>query len=240
MRRQVWVLAGALVLACAAGLAVFGYVNSTEDRVLAEQQTAQVYVTEQEISAGQTLQDALDQGLIALTQVPAPNVPVGAVTSIDASNSGLIATADLPAGQVVFAQAFSAEIPDASPLRVPEGKAAVTVELADPERVGTFLRPGSQIAVFTTIEDTGKSSTTKLLIDRVGVLAIGPATLPQQSDQDPQSSALVTLAVDQSQAERVIHGAQAGLLYMALLDNSTTFTDSAGYTDASGSLRGTP
>ncbi len=240
MKRRVWPLLGALALAVLAGLAVFAYVGATEDRVIANQQLAPVYVTSALVPAGETLQHAVDAKLVEVNEVPEPNVPAGAVTSLDGSNAGLIAIADIPAGQVVFAQAFSSEQPDASPLKVPDGKAAVTVELGDPARVGAFLRPGSQIAVFATTGDAAKVKTTRLLLDRVSVLAVGPTTTPSETDQDPKSSALITIAVDQLQAEKVIHGAQSGLLYLALLNQSAKFTDSAGVSDDSISMKGTP
>lgn len=233
MKNRVLPLVVAFTLAVIAAISVFLYVGSTENRVLAQQQTAQVYVTAEQIPAGRTLQSALDAGQIRLTEVPSQNAPAGSVNVVDVSNGSLMALADIPAGQVVFAQAFGTEQPDASPLEVPEGKAAVTVELADPARVGSFLRPGSQIAVFATIENSAdKSKTTKLLLDRVSVLAVGPTTQPQETTQDAGASALITLAVDQTQAEKLIHGTQTGSLYFALLDAATKFTNDAGVTDS--------
>lgn len=241
MKNRVLPLVIAFTLAVVAAISVFLYVGSTENRVLAQQQTAQVYVTTELVPAGDTLGGALDAGKIRLTEVPAPNAPSGALTAVDPSNEALIAIADIPPGQVVFAQAFSAEQPDASPLKVPQGKAAVTVELADPARVGSFLRPGSQIAVFATYESaSSKLKTTKLLLDRVTVLAVGPTTQPQETDQEATTSALITLAVDQAQAERIIHGTQTGSLYMALLDSAAAFTDSQGVSDATIDVKGTP
>lgn len=241
MKSRFLPLAIAFALAVVAAISVFLYVGSTENRVLAQQATSQVYVTAAQVPTGQTLQGALDTGLLRLTDVPADRAPVGAVTVIDASNASQMAVADIPPGQVVFAQAFSTDQPDTSPLSVPAGKAAVTVELADPARVGSFLRPGSQIAVFVTVEDKQtKEQSTRLVLDRVQVLAVGPTTTPQETDADPQSSALITLAVDQLQAEKVIHGSATGSLYMALLDQSTNFTASSGVNDATITSKGTP
>ena len=242
MKSRFLPLVVAFALAVIAAISVFLYVGSTENRVLAQQQTTQVYVTAQQVPTGQTLQSALDTGLLRLTDVPADRAPVGAVTKIDVSNGAQMAIADLPPGQVVFAQAFSAEQPDTSPLSVPAGKAAVTVELADPARVGSFLRPGSQIAVFATIEDPqSKAKTTKLVLDRVSVLAVGPTTSSDETTEgDPQASALITVAVDQLQAEKLIHGAQTGSLYLALLDQNTNFTNSNGVSDATITSKGTP
>jgi hypothetical protein len=43
----------------------------------------------------------------------------------------------------------------------------------------------------------------------------------------------VTVAVDQGQAEKLIHGIQAGVLYLALLGDNTSLESSAGVNNVS-------
>ena len=80
-------------------------------------------------------------------------------------------------------------------------------------------------------EDFGKNRATRVLLPRVTVLAVGATTSaepPPATDDDPKGAVqpaavderltLVTLAVDQGEAERLIHGTQTGTLYLGLLD----------------------
>ena len=64
-----------------------------------------------------------------------------------------------------------------SPLGIPEGKMAISVNLTDPDRVAGFVNPGSQVAVFLTGNDgqTGQPFT-RMLFDRVMVLGVGSTT----------------------------------------------------------------
>jgi pilus assembly protein CpaB len=113
---------------------------------------------------------------------------------------------------------------------------AVSVLLEDPAKVGQFLRPGSRIAVFDTVKvppAEGESEPvvqTLPLLDGIEVLAIGPTTQQQASTATDETwqATLVTVAVDQAQAEKLIHGIQAGVLYLALLGENTSLESSPG------------
>lgn len=93
--------------------------------------------------------------------------------------------------------------------------------------------PGPQPsgAVQTLEGGVDANHATRVLLPRVAVLAIGtttsaappaPAAEDEQSSSsgqpDPAMSALVTVAVDQNEAERLIHATRTGLLYLGLLD----------------------
>ena len=117
---------------------------------------------------------------------------------------------------------------------------AVSVLLDDPAKVGPFLRPGSIIAIFETITQPAKTPgapslrTTRLLLDRAEVLAVGPVTQQQQADaaDDAWQARLVTVAVDQLQAEKLVQGIQTGTPYMALLGENTVVHQTAGVNDS--------
>jgi pilus assembly protein CpaB len=120
---------------------------------------------------------------------------------------------------------------------------AVSVQLSDPARVGSFVTPGTHIAIFDSykikaIGDDAKSKAlndagingTSVLLDDVLVIGMGDAALnPGQTQgtgdakdtgQAAQSggapSFLVTVAVTPQYAARLIHGINNGTLYAAL------------------------
>jgi len=120
---------------------------------------------------------------------------------------------------------------------VPAGQVAVSIALADPARVGTFLTPGSKVVLFdtytpteTAVKDgadaTKLSQQTRVLLDDVLVIAMGeasltPAAAPTTGEDGkdaaaPVAGALVTVAVTPADAVRLVHGIQTGRLYAGL------------------------
>ena len=115
---------------------------------------------------------------------------------------------------------------------------AVSVQLSDPARVGTFVTPGTHIAIFDSykIKAIGKDEKAKalneadvqgtsVLLEDVLVIAMGDTALaggnnatPKEGEEAPASapSFLVTVAVSPKDAARLIHGINNGQLYAAL------------------------
>lgn len=240
MKRPIIPILVAVGLALLAGVLVFWYANSAEERALDEQQAVSVLVTTADIAKGTTLAVAADAGLVESTQVSDKLAPSGALAAVDGMTGSLIANADIPAGQILLASSFGNEVVMPAGVEIPDGMMAVSVSLGDPQKVGSFLRPGSYIAVFNTMTTTSPEDPeaepevrTRLLLDRVEVLAVGAATTDGADSAAPEdwSNALVTVAVDQVQAEKLVHGVQTGALYLALLSDDTTLKPSAGVTN---------
>lgn len=239
MKRPIIPILVAVGLALLAGVLVFWYANSAEERAIDEQQAVSVLVTTADIAKGMRLSAAADAGLVESTQVSDKLAPTGALASVDGVTGTLIANDDIPAGQILLASSFGNEIAMPAGVDIPDGMMAMSVTLGDPQKVGSFLRPGSNIAVFNTMTTTSPEDPkaepevrTRLLLDRVEVLAIGTATTDSESvAPEDWANALVTVAVDQAQAEKLVHGAQTGALYLALLSDNTTLKPSAGVTN---------
>lgn len=225
MKKPVIPILIAVVLSIGAAVCVYAFARSSDARAVADQQPVPVLVSTDMIPEGTTLQSAVDDGLVEQTYVPVRLSPPTAIGEVSADNGGLIATADVPAGQLIMQGAFAADIPKVVPIEVPEGKMAVSVLLEAPAKVGPFLRPGSSIAVFDTASlgtpgaGGGEVKATRVILDEVSVLAIGPVTARDESTAAASAwdETLVTLAVDQAQARALVHGAQTGSLYLALL-----------------------
>ena len=132
------------------------------------------------------------------------------------------------------------------PLTVPSGKIAISVELSDPAKVGSFLRPGLFITVFNTVDTNGTATDlpagtatdlpvreTRVLLTKVQVLGIAGYTAVEEVDATITETTmfLVTLAVTQNEAERLVHAIQTGTLYFGLLSADTLVVPGAGVTD---------
>jgi pilus assembly protein CpaB len=197
MKRILAVLA-AVLLAGLGALAVLGYAGAADARAVAGQEARTVYVSTQAVPAGTTLGDAVAEGLVGKEVFAAKSVPSGALEKVGPENEALVATSDIAAGEIVLASRFGAQQEADTALVVPEGMVAVTVELTDAGRVGPFLRPGSEIAVFTTYESRdpsnddltpggralelgedqiGDVNSTRVVLPTTEVLAVGDVTL---------------------------------------------------------------
>ncbi len=235
-RRLVAIFAAALV-ALLGVTAVLLYARGADSRAVAAQQPSDVYVVKSVVPAGTTLKDAVQSGLIIKTSVVAKGVPAGALTGVDGSNGGLFALSEIQTGEYVLADRFGVKPVGTKAIEVPAGQVAVSIALADPARVGTFLTPGSKVVLFDTFTSKATSKVTpasgavtdeqtRVLLDDVLVIAMGEASLtpagPATSGQGgeatpaPVAGALMTVAVSPADAVRLIHGIQTGNLYAAL------------------------
>lgn len=243
MKRPIIPIILAVLLAIGAGIAVYAFARTADARAMESQQPVNVLVSTEVIPLGTSLQSARDAGLIAQETVPLKLAPSSAIPEVTSGNSMLVATFDIPAGQVLLTPSFASQLPLLKGLDVPDGQMAVSVLLEAPAKVGPFLRPGSSIAVFdtapvpdegvTTSTTSGPVQQTRVLLDKVQVLAIGPVT--EQQARSGQSGdwdqTLVTVSVTPEQAEKLVHGAQTGALYLSLLGEGTSPKPGDGVTD---------
>lgn len=236
MGRRIVAIFAAAVVALLGVVAVLMYAKGADDRAIAAQDPSSVYVVKSVVPAGTTLKDSVQSGLIIKTSVASKGVPLGALQGVTGSNGGLYALSDIQPGEYVLSDRFGTKPVGQKAIDVPAGQVAVSIALADPARVGTFLTPGSKVVLFDTYTPTetavknGADSTklsqqTRVLLDDVLVIAMGEVSLtPTQAptsgedsaDSAPVRGALMTVAVSPADATRLVHGIQTGNLYAAL------------------------
>lgn len=234
-RRFVAVLV-AVLLAIAGAALVINYVRGADARAIAAQQPVRVYVAEQPIPAGTTLKDAQRTQLVVESRVAADALPVGALQEINADNNALLALSDIQPGEFIMAARFGTRPLGEKAIEVPSGMLAMSVELSDPARIGKFVTPGSDIAIYAThamklignsddikaFNDLGLNGTT-VLLDEVQVIAMGntPLAAPKKAETEDAAatqapSFLVTVAVTPEQSLRLAHGINQYTLYAGL------------------------
>lgn len=235
MGRRVLAIGAAVLLALVGAGLVLVYALRADQRALEGQQPERVYVVNQSVPAGTSLKEALRLELIEPTQVARAGLPAGALQTVDPANQELLAVSDLPPGTYVLTTSFGEAPMSQRAIDVPDGQLAVSVELRDPARVGTFVTPGSRIAIFATYQlkqlDGSEEAEafndldingTSVLLDDVLVLAMGDRSLtpPQPTEgeeEDPNAGGfLVTVAVTPEQATRLVHAIQQYALYAGL------------------------
>lgn len=236
MGRRTVLLVAALVVAALGTVLVYAYVRDVDKRALKNNDPVRVLVAKSRIPAGTRAGDAERSGALKAEDIPRKAVADGALGAV-APITDLVAASDIfPGEQILRAKFTTPGTIDA--LAIPTGKIAVSVQLGDPQRVAGFVKPGSEIAVFATVQppSTGggasgaaaaqAQSFTRLLLARVEVLAVGPTTLRPPTDQNAGNTeavptAILTLALDQVQAAKVIYAQGAGSIYFGLLNKDS-------------------
>ena len=237
MSRRLVLLIVAVLLAAAGAVAVFFYVQNIENEAAADQEQVQVLVANQTIPLGQTAGQAETAGSFTLTTISADAVAPGALSSIEPVRD-LTALAPIYAGEQILEQKFGV-LGSAAPLPIPDGKLAVSLQLSDPARVAGFVGPGSEVAVFLTAtppeadaEGEAPQQLTTVILPRVEVIAAGQTTLVSRTTTTDEGQtteqiplAILTVAVDQAEAQQIVQAQSQGQLYFGLLtDTSETET----------------
>ncbi len=148
-------------------------------------------------------------------------------------------------GQQIIGQQFG-DPGSEETLTIPDDKLAVSVELTDPARVAGFVNPGSWVAIFASADpeiykpdgSTQKlPQYTRILLPKVQVIGVGDTSVSartttedgkETTEQIPRT--ILTIAVDQDQAERVIYAARNGDLSFALRTDNSKATNKPGVT----------
>ena len=241
MRRRITLIAVALLLALFGTAMIFNYSAARPAPAAAAEKQATVLVATKLIPAGTTGRQALEQKLVALKQVPAGLVPPGALVDIAPVQDQETAT-DLQPGEMLLPTRFLSTTVAGS-MEIPDDKIAISVQVADPQRVAGFIRPGSEVAVFATYPVTSPpppadstvpvvAEATRILLPRVEVVAVGPTALRVHGTAKPEggeavaaptsdTAALVTVAVSIEDAQKLAHTALTGRLTLGLLNKDS-------------------
>ncbi len=257
MRRRITLVLAAILLALTGTVLVAVSAGRDGAEAASEEetpQTAPALVAIQLIAAGTTGQELADQGLVELRDMPVAAVPVGVVADVVPLRE-FVASADIQPGEMLLQSKF-VNRSQAGSVKIPEDKVAVSIQLDAAQRVGNFVQPGTEVAVFATygVEQppaeplpAGASkwpagsgmpmvdSATRLMLPRAMVLAVNDTTVqglaaqPAGEGQTQESNTVViTLAVTVEEAQKVAHAARVDQLTLALLsDKSRTGTNAA-------------
>ena len=241
-RRSILLFVAALIALFGTALIVL-YVQGIDARATEGQEMVEVLTASATIEAGEDSVVAQSAGKFEKTQVRREDVVDGALTTTS-SITDQVALGTIYPGEQILAAKFGS-ISDAESLVIPDDKLAVSVELSDPERVAGFVNPGSNVAIFfssdpvvTLPDGTEKTlpAYTRLLLSKVQVIGVGTTTVSAQTitteagaevtEQIPRT--ILTVALDQKDAEKLIFAARNSDVSFALLSKNTKVTDQPG------------
>jgi len=242
MTRRILAITVAIALAAlgtAGGLyLVLSADQRAQDRV---QDAVTVAIAVKRIPAGTTGANVLAAKMVRFEKMPKASVPSDALGGIDAERAKLVLTSNVAIGQVLLAANFGAPSAVTSGLPLPDGKMAITVQTGAPEQVAGYVRPGSQVAIFLTygvLDSKGNKTNierTRVLLPRVEVLAVGTYSAGNTGASGTRDGSLMlTVAVVQADAERLIEGLSHGTLYLGLLTDSVDVQGGGGVDNTDG------
>ena len=221
MGRRTILIIVALVIATVGAALVFLYVKGVDDRAVAQQEPRQVLTATTEIAPGESVEDAVAAGKFELAAVPESTVLAGALSNTDPIED-MVATSAIYPGEQIIAAKFG-EVGSVTSLGIPEKRLAISVQLTDPGRVAGFVSPGSQVAIWLTWGD-GEGAQIRMLLEDVTVLGAGTTTMMSTTTTAPNGQqtieqlplTLLTLSVDQSEAEKIRLAEKVGELSLGL------------------------
>lgn len=226
MGRRTILLIAALVVAALGTALVWMYANRADEAAIADQSPVQVLVATADIGAGTSGAAISEAASVELRTLPAASVPDGAISDLTPVQN-LVTLGPVFAGQVLLEQVFGSQQQVAGGLTLPEGTLGISIQLGDPQRVAGFVKPGSRVALFTTGTGVGgvEEQQTTVLLPEALVAAVGPTVVAQAEEGSANTeaipTAILTLALTQEEAQKVILASQTTALWMGLLDENS-------------------
>jgi pilus assembly protein CpaB len=224
-RRRVLGIAGAIVLAVLGTLALVTYVQSAEDRALAGEQVVGVYVATQAIDAGTPAEQLA--GKVKLERVPSKVKADGAVTKLKQIN-GSVATVNLVTGEQLLRSRFAAPGTggvqrSVGGTRIPTGWFEATLLLEPQQALGGSVKAGQRVAVVASVSGgITPSGPASAVVVRNGLVTNvqidgdkGDEASRKEVTDAPTGKFLVTIAVPQTELERIVYAADQGQIWLA-------------------------
>ncbi len=234
-RRAVLLIVALMIALVGTGMIVM-YVKGIDDRAVAGQELVEVLVATDIIEAGETVSDAQAAGKFNTSKVARDSMVDGALSSTKTIDDKVSLGTVFPGEQIISPKFGNPGQQDS--LAIPPGKMAISVELTDYERIAGFVAPGSDVAVYMTLfpkafksdgSTTDLPSYTSMILPRVQVVGVGATTVAtrtvktedggQTTEEVPKT--ILTLAVDQSQGERLVWADRNTDLTFALLTDQS-------------------
>jgi pilus assembly protein CpaB len=220
-RRMLGVIA-AVALGAIGTFVLVAYVRDAEDRAVAGEKMVNVVVATADVPANTASEDLTS---VAKTQqVPAKVRADGAITSLS-DVKGKVTATDLVPGEVLLADRFAtpgAVTQGVGEVKVPRGDTEITLSLEPQRAVGGLIKPGDRVMVVGTpgASPTDAAIPAGVLAHQVLVTNVqiedktGEPSRDQTKTVAPTQDLLITLAVDDATATKILAFAAEGNVWL--------------------------
>lgn len=219
----------AALLAILGIVLVFAYASGADSRAMARLEPVDVLVTTAKVPEGTPVESMGE--LVALQSLPRAAVPESAVKSLEGL-AGKVTATELAAGEQLLEQRLvdpaTLQVPGSVP--VPEGQQEVTFSVEPQRIVGGKLVAGDTVGLFVSfeagaLEDDAELQTTQRVFHKVLVTSVqrADAAVPEaeagaEAAPNPQAlpagTMLVTVAVEDINAAKIIFSAEFGRIWL--------------------------
>jgi len=242
-RRSILLMVAVLIALIGTALIVV-YVQGIDARAAEGQELVEVLVATDTIEAGEPVSAAQEAGKFEKKEVRREDLVDGALSSTG-SIVDLVAIGAIFEGEQLIAKKFGT-LGDTDSLVIPDDKMAMSIELTDFERVAGFVNPGNEVAIFATALDPMRISPTgdevkladwtRVVLPRVPVVGVGTTSVASRTTKNDDGEqvteevpkTILTIAVTQAEAERLIHADRTTEVTFALLTDETNTQDEPG------------
>jgi Flp pilus assembly protein CpaB len=196
--------------------------------------TERVLYAAKPIPAGTTGANAVGQGLVQGRAVQPGGKPANALADVS-QLAGRSAAAPIEAGEILTADRFPPAQTRIGTVRIPPGKTALALQMANVPGVAGFAGAGDRIDVFGMSKETAKGPSARLILQGVEVLNVNGAALAPAQGQPSAPGLVFLLAVTPQEAERLVYLTTFEQLYFSLVPKDqppVTPTAGAGPDDA--------
>lgn len=246
MARRSMLLIVAVLIAALGTTMIVLYVRGIDDRAAQGQELVEVLTASAVIEAGETVTAAQEAGKFEAREVRRDDMVAGALDTTE-SISDLVALGTVYPGEQIISDRFGS-LGSIENLVIPDDKMAISIELTDFERVAGFVNPGSEVAIFGSAASPirrlpdGTEQTlpavTRIVLTRVPVIGVGTTSVTStttttgEGEQVTESvpRTILTVAVTQEEAEKLVLADRTTELTFALLGGGTKSQDKAGVT----------
>jgi pilus assembly protein CpaB len=230
MNRRVLTILGAVLLTLFGTVLLVAYVNSAERRALAGEELTTVLVTTEEIAANVAAAELGDR--VAREEVPRNLRPEDAVTTLDELGNRVTAVNILP-GETLRTGRFQSpdQAQTADGVEIPEGTQIVTLSLEPQRALGGRVRAGQLVGVMLSVDQAEipnpADPAEAIVVDTATGMVLNQILVTNVSggiDEETgqvENAVMVSFAVDESDAERLVFGAEHGRVWLTEQNEET-------------------
>jgi len=223
-RRRLITITTAGVLTLIGTWIIVTYVNNAEERAAGNEELTNILVPEEEIPAGTTADEM--QGLVTVQSIPADLRPSDAVTEL-AEVGDQVTDVKLLPGEPIRRERF-VDRGQGGPSggTADEGDQVVSIALDAQRALGGDVRAGQRVGVVISMDqaeipDDENPGQTRIGETLTGFVLNDIPVVAKAGGDEGGGGIMVSLSVDQSEAGRIIFGAEHGRIWLTEQNEQT-------------------
>ncbi|WP_274363979.1 Flp pilus assembly protein CpaB [Paenibacillus thermotolerans] len=212
--RTKMVLILAIVMGAVTTVLFYQYMNRFQQEAAASEVFVEVVTAKEPIAKNEIITAAK----LTIARVPELGVHPNAVTTIS-SAEGKIANASIAAGEVLLTHRFQDTKEEALFVsrKVKEGYRAVSVGVDFVRSVSNLIEPEDYVdVIYSKVDMQTKEVITKLLLEKVRVLAVGRRMVESETDTPYVEYSSATLELNKDQTVVLVNAIESGTIHLTL------------------------